>query len=317
MARAPPQANTKEEVLEFPDLEIYPVKAQKEPHPPHLPLHMPAPPFLWFVAGGCGSGKSAAVCNALLRPEMYRGMFSAGVVLISPTAASGDPSMRPLVESRGVKHYSALSDELIELLVAEQEMRIEEAREAKKKDPQLCIIIDDCLGSESFSPHAPLAKLCSVYRHKRCSLIVLSQLFRSVPPVLRANLSGLLIFFISHAEVRKMVEEWGGTFPDLEKMFDYATGKPYSFLYLKTRGGVEARVRFSGELLYTAEDRFTKVVRPWVSKLQAAAEPAEPTAAESAEPTAAKPAEPTAAKPAEPTAAKASQRAFGSRGRGR
>ncbi len=207
-----------------------------------------------MLVGGCGSGKTVTLANLLLRKVFYRDLFDY-VELISPTATNDD-SMRPLLDSKGIRHHPLLTDELVVLLLAQQDARVAIAKKENKPTPETLWVLDDCLGSDSLGPRSPLSKLIAQHRHHHLSIIVAGQLYKFVSPTLRANISSLLVWHLSDGEVKKMVEEWGGTFPELPKLLEYATREKYSFLNLRMRGAHEARVRFDGPLIWSSDDRY-------------------------------------------------------------
>jgi hypothetical protein len=236
-------------------LSILPLKTPPKERPPQLDENLPAPQFVMMLVGGCGSGKTVTLANLLLREDFYRGIFD-HVELVSPTARNDD-SMSPLLASKGIRHHSLLTDDLVLRLLAEQDSRVEKAAEDGKKPQETLWVLDDSLGSESFGPRSPLSKLIAQHRHHHLSIIVAGQLYKFAAPVLRANLTSLLVWHLSDGEIKKLVDEWGGTFPRLPELLAYATREKYSFLNLRMRGGHEARVRFDGPLIWSSDDRYS------------------------------------------------------------
>ncbi len=119
----------------------------------------------------------------------------------------------------------------------------EEKEEEKEKNPKKCkyqapeyIIVFDDLSSELKAPS--LLSLMKRNRHFKCKLIISSQWVNDIPPMSRKQLDLWLIF--KGFTEKKMMEihrdcDSGLQFNLFYKMYQKATKKPFSFLFIDTR----------------------------------------------------------------------------------
>ena len=110
--------------------------------------------------------------------------------------------------------------------------------------PRLFLIIDDCFGSDLFKPRAGLTNFCMKHRHIADGLgISVAMLVQSycaiggVPRPIRENCTCLCLFksAAQHGSQLEKIHSEIGTEIDLQKfdkMFSYATSKPFGFLFI-------------------------------------------------------------------------------------
>ena len=185
------------------------------------------PPFLMILQGSVRSGKSNLIMNIIYNDNMYSKMFDQ-IIFISPTIHQ-DMTLEKLREDEEIIKLDNPED-LDNIL-----MKIVESQEEPENEKEhLLIIIDDCLGYINKGSY--LNNLCTRYRHYRLSLIISSQDFRSIPNKIRQNATGYIIWKTNNKkEYNKIIEEFGGLFPDFEKYYITATDKPYNFLFMNLR----------------------------------------------------------------------------------
>ena len=213
------------------DLTVLPIKpppiTQTIDHDPRLPdlsngscvLHISPP----------RGGKTTTICNLLLNPNMFRDKFES-VYVFSSTMTNGDASARHILEEWPETVFSEYSDNMLQSILDYQ------ASFPKDERPPICIIFDDFLAFRL--PQNSLAfKLASSFRHYGIALLYYSsQLYKSVPTVVR-QCAHYFLTGQNHnkAEVRKMAEEMSGRFggeDNFASLLEQATQRPYSFLYL-------------------------------------------------------------------------------------
>ncbi len=190
---------------------------------------------LILIVGKVRASKSTIISNLLLNDAFYNDTFD-DVIIVSQTA-SQDVTSRFLVEKYSGNVYNDYSDDIIKSIVDSQ-------KELDKEDmPALCLIIDDCIGSEGLGKNSYLWYLCSRYRHYNLTLIITTQVFKYCPPVVRANCSDLIICWnINDKEIMKIAEEFGDSFfGDVDRMLNIykklVQKDPYTFLYIQTQTG--------------------------------------------------------------------------------
>jgi len=110
--------------------------------------------------------------------------------------------------------------------------------------PRLFLIIDDCMGSDLFKPRGGLVQFCIKHRHIADGLgISVAMLVQSycavggVPRPIRENCTCLCLFksAAQHGAQLEKIHSEIGTDIDLEqfdKLFTYATSKPFGFLFV-------------------------------------------------------------------------------------
>ncbi len=80
-------------------------------------------------------------------------------------------------------------------------------------------------------------------------MIFTAQLFRGLPPTIRANAGLYLLWGTTNAkELKKMEDEFGGVFPDFLRIFTEATREPYHFLTLVMQRQLAAYADFGRRL---------------------------------------------------------------------
>lgn len=108
---------------------------------------------------------------------------------------------------------------------------IEKIENSNKKSPNYkhLIILDDWLYSELSRGNSSLVNNILHLRHKKTSIIILSQLYKAVPVAVRVNCNKIVLFkFDSKLEERKLQEEFGDQF--IEAYHDF-TNKKYGYVF--------------------------------------------------------------------------------------
>ena len=148
---------------------------------------------LLIIVGAIRSGKSTLLNSLLLRSSFYNDLFDS-MTICSPTIKN-DQTSRFLYEKYKGSCYTHYEDEIVENVIAKQLEKI------KNKEPtSYCMVLDDFLGQTSkngrknnrISFHA-----CS-FRHfvepgEPCMIILSTQKFKELSPLIRANATGVLI----------------------------------------------------------------------------------------------------------------------------
>ena len=225
--------------MEDKDLEILQVKSLPEYDTKRfekLHKHLLKPPFLGIFNAPVRSGKSTMIMNLIYNKNFYNGLFDK-IIYFSPTVRN-DKTLQHLSTDED-EHITIIDenldevDEVLKAIVADK-MDSEKDEEEDTRNEQWLVIMDDMLGF--IKPKGFVSTFCSKYRHSRVSLIFTTQLFRAIPNIIRANATWYIIWQTNNKkEYAKLEEEFGGIFPNFEKLYDEATNKPYHFLYLDLR----------------------------------------------------------------------------------
>ncbi len=213
-------------------LDILPIKEMKDAlMPTSKPIHpnLPLPPFVMTLVAPVKSGKSTIIGNLLLRfyPNAWDTIF-----YWSPTADQ-DKTTKSFLKAFEdndkqditiFKHHEDLMniDTYIDLIVQEQKNTPQTERK------RILIVIDDCVGYKMKN----LNYLCSRHRHSNISVLVSTQVYRRLDPIMRINSTAVVICKVSNnKEFFKLEEEILENIPNYLEHYNTATAKKFDFLY--------------------------------------------------------------------------------------
>lgn len=219
--------------------------------------NLPQPPFAMGLLAPKGSGKSTVIYNLISRPEFYYKKFDQ-VWMLSPTFFLDDTYAKvKLNEQRvvtDVNKFTPVMNEIItkvnaqiegiQQVVAVQAQsqgwskdRIKEEVDKKKHEQldRILIIIDDAVGVKALERGSIITNSFSRHRHLMISFLYAIQIYKAMPPVVRVNLSALIIFRIyNRGELKKIIEEQAVLVKDDTwlALYEHATKEPFTFLYI-------------------------------------------------------------------------------------
>ena len=203
-------------------------KPKKKIHP-HLPnVQGFGGGSLCLMISPVKTGKSTIINNMLLNDEMFGQDYFDKTYVISNTIAN-DLTSRFLKDAFDTEdHYD---DKFIDNIIEEQK--------SYKKDhqPEIAIILDDCLGS--IKREAKVNHLASRFRHYNIRLLLFStQKFRgAVSPIIRSNATDVIVGspFPNRTELLAIAEAYGDMYGGIDnflKIYKLATPNRFDFLYL-------------------------------------------------------------------------------------
>jgi len=209
------------------------LKVQDPPAEKIKPLHphLPQPPALMLMISPIRTGKSTIISNLLLNSHFYGQDYFDEVMCISPTIYN-DKTSRFL--KKAFDCYDGYNDQIITDLIAKQEAFANDGNIEER--PEVAVILDDILGT--IRREANVNHLASRFRHYGIKLLLMSsQNYRSVSPVIRSNATNMIIGspFPNTKELGKIAEEIGdqfGGYDNFLKIYYTATPEKYDFLYL-------------------------------------------------------------------------------------
>ena len=215
--------------MENSDLTI--LRVQDPPKEKIKPLNpiLPQPPSLLLMISPIRTGKSTIISNLLLNSQFYGPDYFDEVFCISPTIYN-DATSRFLRKSFSC--HDEYTDELVRGIIQGQEAFDDNLQDR----PEIALVLDDIIGQirrESYLNH-----LASRFRHYGIKLLLMSsQNYRSVSPVIRSNCTSMIIGspFPNNKELGKIAEEIGDQFGGADnflKIYHTATPEKYDFLYL-------------------------------------------------------------------------------------
>ena len=229
-----------------------------------------SPGVIHLFVGKKGTGKSTLALNLLKRKSSPYFQAFDNIFLVSPTA-SRDPKFEELIAEIALdgKFYNDLSDDIIddiikrveefnEEYVAEQmkdsdeETEIDDPvlgklpkkpkRKSKKpkiiRQPNNLLILDDCLHLLPKSTQkSSINQIFTTSRHKKLSVWVMTQKYNKLNPLIRTNADLLTIFPTDNKQEFESIEnDWSIPRETLQRVYDFATSEPNSFLHISFFG---------------------------------------------------------------------------------
>lgn len=185
---------------------------------------VPRHPTTIYLSAGIGKSKTTTVLNLLLNKDAYWQKFNR-IIVISPTAESDikwsllkqnnvlTPNTKLIKHLKKDKHLKIFDDEIeketfntklddedfhltpnvkiIQDLVNEQKAIIKSY--GKEASDKVLLILDDCINETSFFKSSDFKGLLLKTRHLNCSIIMISQDYRSLPKPLRNNIKAMFL----------------------------------------------------------------------------------------------------------------------------
>jgi hypothetical protein len=243
-----------------PKLEVQPIKNSTKIKITPLDKvddYLPQPPFTMAFVASKGSGKSTIIANLISRPEFYYKKFDQ-VWMFSPTFFLDTTYQKvKLNEERIVTDTTKFQDvfsgiidsvtrqiDAIKQAVSIQAMSMGWSKERQKEEVEIqkhdqldkiLIIIDDAVGVKALDRNSMIANSFTRHRHLNISFLYAIQMYKSLPPVVRVNLTALILFRVWNTnELKKISEEQTVEVKEdtWMQIYDYATKEPFSFLYI-------------------------------------------------------------------------------------
>ena len=238
---------------------IFPVKDPEEEYLNKSglpPVHPHLPQIDGYGGGACllmispvKTGKSTIVSNLLLSSDFYDAQERFDSTHIISNTIANDVTSRYLKEAFDT--YDQYNDSIIDGLVERQ-------KEFKKEDqPEIAVVVDDCLGS--IKREGRINHLASRFRHFNIKLLIISsQNFRSVSPIIRQNATNVIVGspFPNRKELLKIAEEYGDLFGGPEKwiaLYRKATPERYNFIHMDLQSNPPKMYKNFDELIAEGE----------------------------------------------------------------
>jgi type IV secretory pathway VirB4 component len=195
--------------------------------------NLPKPPFRMLICGPSGSGKTQLIMNMLLNKDFYwtgnRPFFNR-IFIMSPTVLS-DPIWKKLQSNEEIWNRCSITDEF-------ETQTLDMMLNGNDREPKL-LIIDD-FAAHLRNTDKTVLNVFFRSRHVNCSVVLVTQNYKSVPKPCRSNASDIILFNFSSDKERKLIEEEMGTKQLSGKTFvrflDEMLKEPYSFIWKNNRG---------------------------------------------------------------------------------
>tara|TARA_Y100000114_G_C11698654_1_gene297325 strand:- start:228 stop:977 length:750 start_codon:yes stop_codon:yes gene_type:complete len=238
------------------DVRVLPVKDDitkktKKKYHPHLPDINEGQ--VGILVSPIRTGKSTIISNFLLNDNFYRDAFD--LVYILSQSITNDKTSRFLRKEFPDTIYDDLTnvDEIVDEIISYQNMF------ERAKMPKVAIICDDFIGVKG----KKIFNLTSRSRHLNIKLMVFAtQLFRSIPPVVRQNATFLIMGSPNNnsKEILKLAEEFSEIVGGEEKflsLYKEATPARHNFLYIKLDSNPTEVYKNFTDLIYVHKDEYS------------------------------------------------------------
>ena len=188
--------------------------------------------FSMLLSAKPGSGKTTMLCTLLENKAYYRRKFDHIYAFIPPNSLASLPKKSLL--KRHDKVYADLTYEHLENV-------LQKCRESSEEDENSLLVIDDCL--HALKDHEILRTLEHIFanrRHLRTSTIISTQVYNSLPLILRKCLSHVVLFKLGNGKEQASVLE--ECFPgikkdDAEELLRAANKTKHDFLLVDLKDG--------------------------------------------------------------------------------
>lgn len=170
-------------------------------------------PFRVCLIAKSGVGKTNLIVNMFCQDNknFYKNDFEGDDVYIFSPSIKTDHKLKVLIEQMDIPPsnlFMSLDMDMLEAVYELIKEDYEEAIKEKEKPKNTLIIIDDCMDSlKSGGKNGILDKMSANARHQNCSFIVTSQFYTKIPPCVRANSNGMVIFETSDKILETICEE--------------------------------------------------------------------------------------------------------------
>ena len=182
-------------------------------------------PWTWLIIGGRGTGKTSLLLSWL---QTMRSHYDT-ITLFSKTARNDAETKKPLksliqeLETDG-RFYTTLTEpDAVETMERVQEFNTAFDKKKRKRQPRHLVILDDQLANLPKGRFkSPINDLVVNQRHMKISLIVLTQAYRSIPTIWRANAQLVSFFPTASAKEYAALEDDLSLGADrLRRVYDY------------------------------------------------------------------------------------------------
>jgi len=207
-------------------IKILKMKDSSDKSTKKYPPHAFDTAFRLAITGNSGAGKTNMVSNLILDPEkqFYRDVWKGEDIFIFSGSTKTDMKLKQMLMALDVPEsnvFSEYDDDIINLLYDEIEDRVQETK--GKIEPSLFIFDDLSFDSAIRSKrNNALGRLFLNGRKNNISSIFIAQKYNQIPPAVRVNLTGLIIYRMPQSELEAIAldHNFKAKKKDFFKMFD-------------------------------------------------------------------------------------------------
>lgn len=169
-----------------------------------IPKPLPSSSFFMYVCGRPASGKSTLASNLLCSKEFYRKRFDNIYLVIPPNSLASLPKRHMYhkhIETNPDFHYSDLNSETLNEI-------LQRLKKSRSEGETSLLVIDDMLHALKRTDVLFLmAEIAANRRHLKTSVMVLSQVWNSLPLIVRKQITHTFVWRCSKKEFNSLYEE--------------------------------------------------------------------------------------------------------------
>lgn len=178
-----------------------------------------ADPIRLLMVAPSGGGKTTLL-KQLLHTQI-RGQYN-NIYLICPTLHQ---KLWESIKIADSKKSDSATNEQFEKFYDEMKIHGENSQTS-------LLILDDIVGTELLNKKSAFAREITRMRHNKVSVILLAQYYKSIPPVIRNNMSHYVIFYNPiETEEKKYRDEFGRHFMG---KYEEAAREKYKYVFVDT-----------------------------------------------------------------------------------
>ena len=173
--------------------------------------------FFMIIAGTMGAGKTSFLISSLTSSKVWRKCWD-NIYLIMPANSRASLKKNPFKNLKGSNIHDELTYDALGQI--DEEIDGRESDSDGDKENSLLIIDDQTQALKNYSIQALLRHMVLNSRHKRLSVIILTQYLNAIPLALRKNASDIVLCNQPRntKELNSIIEEYIGL--DKEKGMD-------------------------------------------------------------------------------------------------
>lgn len=194
----------KERHIEFDGIHVKPTPSTSTKFPSNALMDkdiIPKIPFSMSILGTTGSGKTHLLSFMLNNKNFYRGMFDK--IIVFGRTIDADHTYKFIRKDKVVKtNFVKEMDALVQKLDDESENVPFEERD------NILIILEDISAEKKLLKSESLNRLFVTFRHYKASVITLSHYYKKLNPMIRLNVSALVIFPCNSTQLDILSEDY-------------------------------------------------------------------------------------------------------------
>ena len=211
------------------DLRVLDVKKPKSNYISVNDMLWSHPAFILIISPPA-SGKSALLVSIYYR--WFKNVFDT-VYWCSPTLKMDNTLALNVAKDETIIRIDNADDlEQVDNIIRNIIETQDEALKSGEELEDILIVLDDCI---SFINSKMIAKLATMYRHLRITVIVSIQKMKMLSTTLRACASDIISFAIPNKKQRDTFFEEFSIYPDIETYYELATNAKYNWLRMDLR----------------------------------------------------------------------------------